>query len=294
VARIAVQIGHYPEEGAAYEVATLLKIFPNVVNRLKASGHQVDTYDGSLAYKPAQHQYGGDGCVFLHCDSGGTSSTGYSIGFWEDEHPGSGRLAAVLKDVYGKASGLRFIGYNITVGEWHYYGNRRFNHSTKCTLIECGFVSNPNERAFLQANAQKLGYAIADAYTQFFGGAQPQPEPEPEEDTMIVYPVDFKEVEMQGEQHVYVASEGWWDLPAYRANCYLIIKNESEKDATNVEVFTTPFGPGLKIANIPKNTNPASRYAVDMVKYAPKGGFATTVKSKVPIVPQLVIWGDKK
>ena len=187
MADIAVQIGHVNgQAGAAHEEETLLKIFPHVLNRLRCAGCKLTAYDGSLQYESGNWQHDHDGAVFLHCDSGGTGSTGFSIGYWDEVHPGSSKLAAVLKDTYGKASGLKFIGYNITVGEWHYYANRRFSHRCKCTLIEFGFVSNPAERAFLQANAQKLGYAVADAYTAFFGG-QPQPEPIPKrrEDEML-------------------------------------------------------------------------------------------------------------
>ena len=173
--KIAVQIGHYPVEGgAAYEVETLKKIYPHVVERLRTSGFEVGEFDGSLRNEPGSYQYKYDGAVFLHCDSGGTTSTGFSIGYWAEKHPGSRSLAATLKKVYGKVTGLRFIGYNITNGEHHYYGNRRFAHSCKCTLLECGFVSNPNERAYLQANGKKFGYAIADAYIQHFGGTQPE------------------------------------------------------------------------------------------------------------------------
>lgn len=180
--KIAVQIGHWPvESGAAYEVETLKCIYPYVVARLRSAGYKVGEFDGSLRQEPANYQHDYDGAVFLHCDAGSATRTGFSIGYWAEAHPGSRSLAATLKEVYGKVTGLRFIGYNITSGEHHYYGNRRFTHSCKCTLLECGFVSNPNERAYLQVNGKKFGYAIADAYIEYFGGVQPKKE----DDTML-------------------------------------------------------------------------------------------------------------
>ena len=177
--RIAVQIGHVNgQAGAAHEEETLKLLLPHVVARLQQGGHSTTIFDGRLQHEPANNQHDYDAAVFLHCDSGGTSSTGFSIGYWEEMHPGSQALALVLRDVYARASGLRFIGFNITVGEHHYYGNRRFTRRTKCTLIEFGFVSNPNERAYLQANAQKLGHAVADAYIRYFGGTQSAEEDE--------------------------------------------------------------------------------------------------------------------
>ncbi len=189
MSRLCVQIGHVNgQPGAPYEEETLKLIVPHVVARLRAAGHLVTLTDGSLQYEPAEYQYKFDGALFCHCDSWSVNSTGFSIGYWEEAHPGSAQLAAVLRQHYGRASGLPFGGYNITmrppddepegdrklgVGEAHYYGNRRFVHSCKCCLIEFGFVSNPKERAFLQANTQKLGHAAADAYIQYFGGSVP-------------------------------------------------------------------------------------------------------------------------
>ena len=292
MAKLNVQIGHVNgRSGAPHEEETLKLIVPFIESELREAGHKVTHFDGSLQFQPPNHQYGGDGTIFVHCDSNGAGDT-FSIGYWEDEHPGSGVLAVILRDTY-KQLGIRWNNFNITGGEWHYYGNRRFAHSCKCCLIECGFVSNPTQRAWLQANAQKVGCAIADAYTKYFGDSQPKPKPI-KEDTMFVEVVDFKEVEMDGANHVYVAAEGWWDLPAYRANAYLIIKNQTNTVATNVKVFTTPFSGEHNIPSIPGKDDPGSRFEMDMVTKAPKGGFATTIISPVPLVPQLVIWGDKK
>lgn len=233
--RIAVQIGHVNGKGgAAFEEETLRLLYPHVVNRLRSMGHEVGEFDGSLEYEPGNWQYDYDGAVFLHCDSGTKTSTGFSIGYWEEQHPGSKALAAVLKDVYGKASGLKFIGFNITIGEHHYYGNRRFAHSCKCTLIECGFVSNSSERAYLQKNAVIVGQAIADAYIQFFGGTQPE---EGEADMMFIPP---QKMPKQGDDFVWEFVEGFNQLALYNeCHTWLNLYNEGTKDIT-VKWYTAP------------------------------------------------------
>jgi hypothetical protein len=292
MANLNVQIGHVNGQGGApYEEETLRLIVPHLETRLRTAGHRVNHFDGSLQSQPANYQHGGDGTIFCHCDSNGSGNS-YSIGYWEEEHPGSQALALVLRDTY-KQLGIPWNNFNITAGEWHYYGNRRFAHSCKCCLIEFGFVSNPKQRVFLQQNAQRVGYVTADAYIKFFGGVVP---PQPvEEDDMFAEVVPFVECAKDGDLFVYVAAEGWWDLPSMRGNCYLIMKNETATDANGVKIMTTPFAKaGVKTINVPQKDNPASRQVVDMVSFAPAGGFSTTVKSPVPLVCQLSVIAKEK
>lgn len=169
MARIAVQIGHVNgQSGAGHEEETLLMVVPHIEARLRAAGHKVTHYDGRLQSEPGNFQHDHDGALFVHCDDGGNRST-FSVGYWDEMHPGSNHLAMILRDTYAAETGIRFDAFNITVGEAHYYGNRRFTHLCKCTLIELGFVSNPTQRTWLQNNAQRVGYACANAYIKYFG-----------------------------------------------------------------------------------------------------------------------------
>lgn len=213
IASIAVQLGHVNgPSGASYEEETLKLIVPHVVARLRSAGHQVTEYDGRLQGELGNYQYQHDGAIFCHCDSNGGGST-FSVGYWEEVHPGSQALAGILQATYHLESGIAFGGFNITIDEAHYYGNRRFVHSCKCTLIEFGFVSNPVQRAFLQNNAQRIGYAAADAYVRYFGGATPQPAKPIEEDDMQVREIGnvTKAVWIdcyQGKCNYYVTTDG--------------------------------------------------------------------------------------
>lgn len=166
---VGVQIGHYPNRGAAGEVPTCLMVVPKIEERLKAAGVLVTHYDEGLWHEPANMQHAHDVAVFIHCDSGNEKSTGFSLGYWDEKHSGSSRLAAVIREYYGKATGLKFIGYNISQNEAHYYGNNRFIPNCKCVLVELGFVSNPIERTFLQHNAEMVGYAVADGILKYLG-----------------------------------------------------------------------------------------------------------------------------
>ena len=165
--RIAIQRGHWQSAkwgpGAPYEDVTLGMIVPHIVNALKRAGQTTDLFGGDISYN--QHY---DAAAFIHCDSDGNSS-GFSIGFWEEMHPGSQALASALRGAYSLVSGLKFIGWNITIGEHHYNANSKFITPCRCALIECGFVSNPSERAFLQSNAEKLGNGIAQGVLNYFG-----------------------------------------------------------------------------------------------------------------------------
>jgi len=166
--KVAVQIGHLNgKAGALHEVETLLHIFPLVCEKLRALGIQVVEYDGSLQNTPPLHQYSADVAVFLHCDYGASNSSGFSIGYWEEMHEGSMKLATYIRQTYEKETGLPFIGYNITIGEHHYYGNRRFTHETKCVLIELGFVSNPIERAMLVSRANDVANGVVNGIIMY-------------------------------------------------------------------------------------------------------------------------------
>lgn len=184
--KVAVQIGHVNgTAGAAHEEETLKLIFPHVVAGLRAAGLEVREFDGSLQSEPGNGQYSADVALFLHCDSWSINSSGFSIGYWEECHPGSERLAKIIQEIYGRASGLRFVGFNITSGEHHYYGNRRFSRSTKCALIEFGFVSNPLERRFLQGNAKRLAAAVVESVSKFLGAVAPGKPEDEEVDSML-------------------------------------------------------------------------------------------------------------
>ena len=161
--KLALQIGHYrQEQGARYEVETLLQVFPHIVASLERENVKFDQFDGKLVNVPGNYSLKYDLFLAVHCDSGSDKSSGYSIG-WSTypAHPGSEDWAKTIAKRYQSVTGLRKFGENHTVGLKHYYGYRRMRQGCKCALIELGFVSNPLEREWLIKNAALVGDAVA-------------------------------------------------------------------------------------------------------------------------------------
>lgn len=165
--RVAVQIGHIPDEGAPHETEVTKTVAPFVVDELKRAGYAVDVFGKDI---PAGQTH--DAAVCLHADDcGRKDATGFSIGYWKELLPNSEALARTMRDGYATASGLKFIGFNISIGEHHYYGFRRWKKPAAVVLIELGFCTNPKERAFMLANAETLGRAVARSMIKYLGGS---------------------------------------------------------------------------------------------------------------------------
>lgn len=168
--RAALQRGHIPNEGGRYEVSTVAAVEPYVYERLASLGFQVQRYGADIPYGQTH-----DVAISLHTDDGGdnpdgsNTRTGWSLGYWTEMHPSAQRLAGCVAEKYSKAVPWRRLRDNYTNGLHHYYGNRRFHAPTAFVIIEMGFACNPNERAYMLANAPKLGCAIADGVGRFFG-----------------------------------------------------------------------------------------------------------------------------
>ena len=126
----------------------------------------------------------------------------------------------------------------------------------------------------------------------------PPPPPKKEVDNDMLVPLEYVGQEQEGPdkgKHVFVASEGFCEVDKYKADCWLVIKNESSVPA-NIKVYTTPFSSFAQNSYaIPEKNNAKSRIAINMIQYMPKGGFATTVKSdNKNIVPQISMQVEKK
>jgi hypothetical protein len=161
--RIAVQRGHIPGEGATGETATVALIEPYLVNKLVKAGLDVQRFGADIPYGQTH-----DLAIFLHCDSDGASSF-WTMGYWEDMHPGSQKYVGYIEEAYGKICPWRHGDDNYTGGEHYYYANRRFIPPTKCALIEMGFVSNPRDKAYMQEHPSLFGEAIARGILKYLG-----------------------------------------------------------------------------------------------------------------------------
>jgi hypothetical protein len=161
--RVAVQRGHIPAQGATHETETVALIEPFLVAKLVKAGIGVQRFGADIPY--GQNH---DAAIFLHCDSDGAASF-WTLGYWEEMHPGSRAYAGYIAEAYGKVCPWRHGDDNYTAGEHHYYGNRRFVPPTRCALIEMGFVSNERDRLFMVEHPQLFGEAIARGILKYFG-----------------------------------------------------------------------------------------------------------------------------
>lgn len=111
-------------------------------------------------------QYGGDAFVAVHCD-GSTSATahGASVGYQNNE----GRAVALAwKRAYaarGWSRGFRADNYTPSLGGYYGVRNARSAGNQRAFIVECGFLTNPADRALLTGagGPERVALAIGDA-----------------------------------------------------------------------------------------------------------------------------------
>lgn len=158
---------------------------------LAARGYRVRVIQAD----PGNTAYLGDVFVAIHCDaSSSQSSSGASVGYRDARGKA---LALAWKAAYVRHGWTRgFRPDNYTVALNHYYGTGKAlaqNPSCRAFIAECGFQTNPVDRALLRGPGGRMraALAIADAIDVVFGRTPPIPSV-PEED--IVTPDDIKKV----------------------------------------------------------------------------------------------------
>src|SRR5512142_928596 len=104
-----------------------------------------------------------DAAVFFHADgSSNPKVSGYSLGY--PDYPINHRLALLIADEYNKIPGHPpHHADNYTVDEHHYYGFGATDTTGPEVLFEVGFVSNPGERAWLEAHVNDTAGAVYHA-----------------------------------------------------------------------------------------------------------------------------------
>jgi flagellum-specific peptidoglycan hydrolase FlgJ len=110
-----------------------------------------------------------DAAVFLHADGASNPrAKGFSFGF--PDSPVNKKLADLIAKEFE-----RILGHpdrrrdNGTEDEHQYYGFNRVSSAGPETLIEHGFVTNPDERRWLESHVPQLARAEYVAICRFFG-----------------------------------------------------------------------------------------------------------------------------
>jgi N-acetylmuramoyl-L-alanine amidase/Mannosyl-glycoprotein endo-beta-N-acetylglucosaminidase len=168
---VLVQAGHeLPLEpgidgrGAAGEVDLNIAIRDALVARLRTDARfEAIPSSGNLPDGIAV-----DAALFLHCDGAVPAARGFSFGY----PTASAAHRALAEAIAGEFE--RLPGHpqrrvdNTTVDAASYYGFRRVQAPAMC-LVEHGFVTNPDEHAWLQGNVTALADAEYRALCRHFG-----------------------------------------------------------------------------------------------------------------------------
>src|SRR5205823_14011244 len=167
--RVGIQIGHWktddvPKEygsriqaqtgtsWAGYtEVDTTMAIAQRMATLLKAQGLAVDLLPTTIP-----EGYLADVFIALHCDGDGVGElSGFKMAHGTRRGPFEDKLMTTIKDVYANATGLTYDAEHVTRAMTAYYpfSWSRYQHATSpltpATIIELGFLSNDDDRAFL-------------------------------------------------------------------------------------------------------------------------------------------------
>jgi len=170
--RILVQAGHNPPREPGFESGTgttrEIEFTKLVADRLIKMLDDDTRFDG--IYSPGDIPNGikCEGAVFIHGDgSASQSASGFSLGF--PAGAPNKKLASLIADEYVKLPGHPpHHTDNYTGGLRGYYGYSRVSTFGPEVLVECGFLTNPGERAWMFANVGNIAAAIYRALLRYF------------------------------------------------------------------------------------------------------------------------------
>lgn len=185
--RVGIQIGHLqtdtvPKEygpriplqtGTSWEGVTEVEVTTEIAGRiaalLRAQGVAVD-----LIPTTVPEGYLADAFIALHVDSDGVGElSGFKMAHSTRRGPYEDALMTTIKDAYGKATGLDYDATHISPNMRSYYSFNwgRFQHATSpftpSTIIELGFLSNDDDRAFLTDHPEVAAAALVRSILQF-------------------------------------------------------------------------------------------------------------------------------
>jgi N-acetylmuramoyl-L-alanine amidase len=189
--RVLIQAGHVaPREpgfeggtGTVREQELSLALQSRLARRLLADGR----FDVTRSPGDIPNGWTGDLFISLHGDgSGSDKASGFCFGF----PPGSAesaRFAALVRREFERIAGYpTHRKDNYTGNLTGYYGWRRTNAPAK-VLIEHGFLTNPNERAFLFSHLAEIALAEYRAILAYFGYSIT---PKPREPVIVNTPLE--------------------------------------------------------------------------------------------------------
>ena len=156
---LVVQRGHVPRTtgatGTAGEQATVTAIAAEI-QRLKPADWSLRVINADEPY----NSYRGDAFIALHCDGGAPGSRGASVGYKTAE---GNALAQRWKAAYaaqGFPGGWRNDNYTTNLSGYYGFSRCLDVGNRACIVVEHGFLTNSQDKAWIQANITKCAAAV--------------------------------------------------------------------------------------------------------------------------------------
>jgi hypothetical protein len=184
--RIGIQVGHWETDQVPAELGTRITfqtgtswagvdevdVNMDIAQRMKAQlvarGYAVDIIPTTVPVG-----YLADVFVALHADGDETEQkSGFKIAHGSRRGPYEDKLVSLLRDEYGKLTGLDWDP-EISRGMTAYYAFNwgRFQHAaaahTPAAIVEMGFLSNGHDRDLMVNNADDVATAIVNGVQRF-------------------------------------------------------------------------------------------------------------------------------
>ena len=178
--RVGIQIGHLhsaelPGELArlrtstgAYAAGTAELHINVVVARVAAAMLKAEGVDVTLLPATIPPGFDADAFVAIHADGNHhTATRGYKVSPPWRASPASRLLSAALHQHYGEATGLPadLNGGTYNMRGYYAFNGYRYRHAiadtTPAAILELGYVSNPEDRAYLRNNAAAAAQGLA-------------------------------------------------------------------------------------------------------------------------------------
>ncbi len=185
--RIGIQVGHWMTENVPAELGTRITfqtgtswagvsevdVNMDTAQRIKAQltarGYIVDIIPTTVPIG-----YLADVFVALHADGDGTGEkSGFKIAHGSRRGPYEDKLVSLLRDEYGKATGLEWDALGISRNMTAYFAFNwgRYQHAaaahTPAAILEMGFLSNDIDREIMIDHADGVASAIVAGIQRF-------------------------------------------------------------------------------------------------------------------------------
>lgn len=208
--RLLIQAGHLSPREPGFEDGTGTNGEQDLARKIRAALVRLLRTDGRFAVFtcggriPNPRPFKCDLFLSLHADGAAKkTASGYCYGYPETSVQ-SRNLAAALSrqyDLIPRRPPRWTDNYTRNLSRYYGFSSRRVDAPVK-VLVEHGFLTNPQERAWLFANVERIARAHYRAILAYYGmkppaAAKPKPRPEPVRVNIDVGPVKLRDQSLE-------------------------------------------------------------------------------------------------